>query len=86
MQGVQTMTSVTFASVQQAIIAEYEWTQRPSSNITTKISAVKRKGKSPQLLSCKTLIRKGLFGLILITRLLASAYVLRLLTMHSASI
>ena len=38
------------------------------------------------LLSCRTLIRKGLFGLIPITRLLASAYVLRLLTMHSASI
>ena len=47
-QGAQTMTSVTFASVRQAIITEYERTQRPSSNITTKISAVKRKGKSPQ--------------------------------------
>ena len=47
-QGTQTMTSVTFASVRQAIMAEYERTQRPSSNIATKISAVKRKGKSPQ--------------------------------------
>ena len=48
MQGMQTMMSVTFTSVQQAIMAEYEWTQCPSSNIATKISAVKRKGKSPQ--------------------------------------
>ena len=38
------------------------------------------------VLSCRTLIQKGLFGLILITRLLASAYVLCLLTTHSASI
>ena len=38
------------------------------------------------VLSCRTLIRKGLFGLIPITRLLASAYVLHLLTTHSASI
>ena len=34
-QGAQTMTSVTFASVRQAIIAEYERTQHPSSNIAT---------------------------------------------------
>ena len=47
-QGVQTMMSVTFASVWQAIMAEYERTQCPSSNIATKISAVKWKGKSPQ--------------------------------------
>ena len=47
-QGAQTMMSVTFASVQQAIIAKYEWTQCPSSNVATKISAVKWKGKSPQ--------------------------------------
>ena len=47
-QGAQTMMSVTFASVRQAIMAEYERTQRPSSNIATKISAVKWKGKSPQ--------------------------------------
>ena len=47
-QGAQTMTSVTFASVRQAIMAEFERTQCPSNNIATKISAVKRKGKSPQ--------------------------------------
>ena len=47
-QGVQTMMFVTFASVWQAIMAEYERTQHPSSNVATKISAVKQKGKSPQ--------------------------------------
>ena len=47
-QGAQTMMSVTFASVWQAIIAEYKWTQCPTSNVATKISAVKWKGKSPQ--------------------------------------
>ena len=48
MQQAQTMTSVTFATVRQAIMAEYEQTQHPSSNIATNISAVKWKGKSPQ--------------------------------------
>ena len=48
MQQAQTMMSVMFASVRQAIMAEFEQTQHPSSNVTTKISAVKWKDKSPQ--------------------------------------
>ena len=48
MQGVNALANVTFATVRDAIMAEYERTARPSALATQKISAVKRKGKSPQ--------------------------------------
>ena len=48
LQGVNALANVTFATVRDAIMAEYEWTARPSALAAQKISAVKRKGKSPQ--------------------------------------
>jgi hypothetical protein len=47
LQGQNVLANVTFASVRDAIMAEFEWTSRPSSLAVQKISAVKRKGKSP---------------------------------------
>jgi gag-polypeptide of LTR copia-type len=47
LQGQNVLANVTFASVRDAIIAEFERTSRPSSLAVQKISAVKRKGKSP---------------------------------------
>ena len=47
-QGVNALANVTFASVRDAIMAEYERTACPSTLAAQKISAVKRKGKSPQ--------------------------------------
>jgi hypothetical protein len=46
-QGQNVLANVTFASVRDAIMAEFEWTSRPSSLAVQKISAVKCKGKSP---------------------------------------
>ena len=48
LQGVNALANVTFATVRDAIMAEYEWTAHPSALAAQKISAVKRKGKSPQ--------------------------------------
>ena len=48
LQGINALANVTFASVSDAIMVEYEWTARPSALAAQKISAVKRKGKSPQ--------------------------------------
>jgi hypothetical protein len=48
LQGHSVLANVTFAAVRDAIMAEYEQTSRPSSLAVQKISAVKRKGKSPQ--------------------------------------
>ena len=47
-QGVNNLANVTFASVSEAIMAEYEQTARPSALATQRVTAVKRKGKSPQ--------------------------------------
>jgi gag-polypeptide of LTR copia-type len=47
LQGQNVLANVTFASVRDAIIAEFEQTSRPSSLAVQKISAVKHKGKSP---------------------------------------
>lgn len=47
LQNTQVMANVTFASVRAAIIAEFERTSRPATLAANKISAVKRKGKSP---------------------------------------
>jgi gag-polypeptide of LTR copia-type len=47
LQGQNVLANVTFASVRDAIMAEFERTSRPSSLAIQKISAVKRKGKSP---------------------------------------
>jgi hypothetical protein len=47
LQGQNVLANVTFASVRDAIMAEFEQTSRPSSLAVQKISAVKRKGKSP---------------------------------------
>jgi hypothetical protein len=47
LQGQNVLANVTFAAVRDAIMAEYERTSRPSSLAVQKISAVKRKGKSP---------------------------------------
>ena len=47
-QGVNALANVTFTMVRDAIMAEYEQTARPSTLAAQKISAVKRKGKSPQ--------------------------------------
>ena len=47
-QGVNALANVTFATVRDAIMVEYERTARPSALATQKISVVKRKGKSPQ--------------------------------------
>ena len=47
-QGVNALANVTFATVRDAIMAEYEQTARPSTLAAQKISAVKHKGKSPQ--------------------------------------
>ena len=46
-QGVNTLANVTFTTVRDAIMAEYEQTARPSTLAAQKMSAVKRKGKSP---------------------------------------
>ena len=48
LQGVNALANVTFASVSDAIMVEYERTARPSALAAQKISAVKHKGKSPQ--------------------------------------
>jgi gag-polypeptide of LTR copia-type len=47
LQGQNVLANVTFASVRDAIMAEFEWTSFPSSLAVQKISVVKRKGKSP---------------------------------------
>jgi gag-polypeptide of LTR copia-type len=47
LQGQNVLSNVTFASVRDAIMAEFEQTSRPSSLAVQRISAVKRKGKSP---------------------------------------
>jgi hypothetical protein len=47
LQGQNVLANVTFASVRDAIMAEFEWTSRPSSLAMQKISAVKHKAKSP---------------------------------------
>ena len=47
-QGVNALANVIFASVRDAIMAEYEWTARPSALAAQKISVVKHKGRSPQ--------------------------------------
>jgi hypothetical protein len=47
LQAQNVLANVTFASVRDAIMAEFERTSRPSSLAIQKISAVKRKGKSP---------------------------------------
>jgi gag-polypeptide of LTR copia-type len=49
LQGQNVRANVTFASVRDAIMAEFERTSRPSSLAIQKISVVKRKGKSPTL-------------------------------------
>src|SRR5271156_5687937 len=41
------MAAVTFVNVRAAIMAEFERTARPLAHVADKISAVKRKGKSP---------------------------------------
>jgi hypothetical protein len=46
LQGQNVLANVTFTSVRDAIIAEYEWTSHPSNLAIQKISAVKHKGKS----------------------------------------
>ena len=48
LQGVNVLANVTFASVRDAIMAEYEQTACPSALAAQRVSAVKRKGKSPQ--------------------------------------
>ena len=48
LQGVNALANVTFTSVSDAIMVEYERTARPSTLAAQKISVVKRKGKSPQ--------------------------------------
>ena len=48
LQGVNALANVTFATVRDAIMVEYERTAHPSALAAQKISAVKRKGKSPQ--------------------------------------
>ena len=48
LQGVNALANVTFTTVRDAIMAEYEQTARPSTLATQRVSAVKRKGKSPQ--------------------------------------
>ena len=48
LQGVNVLANVTFASVRDAIMVEYERTARPSTLAAQRVSAVKRKGKSPQ--------------------------------------
>jgi hypothetical protein len=45
--SIKVVTNVTFTSVRDAIMAEFERTSCPSSLAVQKISAVKRKGKSP---------------------------------------
>jgi energy-converting hydrogenase Eha subunit E len=47
LQGQNVLANVTFASVRNAIMAEFEQTSCPSSLAVQKISAVKCKGKSP---------------------------------------
>jgi hypothetical protein len=47
LQGQNVFANVTFASVRDAIMAEFEQTSHPSSLAVQKISVVKRKGKSP---------------------------------------
>jgi gag-polypeptide of LTR copia-type len=47
LQGQNVLANVTFAAVRDAIMAEFERTSCPSSLAVQKISAVKRKGKSP---------------------------------------
>jgi gag-polypeptide of LTR copia-type len=47
LQRQNVLANVTFASVRDAIMVEFEWTSRPSSLAIQKISVVKRKGKSP---------------------------------------
>jgi hypothetical protein len=47
LQGQNVLANVTFTSVRDAIMAEFEQTSHPSSLAVQKISAVKRKGKSP---------------------------------------
>src|SRR5271170_3297385 len=47
LQNTPTMAAVTFATVRTAIMAEFERVARPSAHVADKISAVKRKGKSP---------------------------------------
>ena len=48
LQAQNVLANMTFASVRDAIMAEYERTAHPSTLAAQKISAVKRKGKSPQ--------------------------------------
>ena len=48
LQGVDVLANVTFAMVRDTIMAEYERTACPSALATQRVSAVKRKGKSPQ--------------------------------------
>ena len=48
LQGVNALANVTFTSVSDAIMVEYEQTACPSALAAQKISAVKHKGKSPQ--------------------------------------
>jgi hypothetical protein len=47
LQGQNVLANVTFTSVRDAIMVEFEQTSRPSSLAVQKISAVKHKGKSP---------------------------------------
>ena len=47
LQGKSQLSQVTFAGVQDAIMAEFEWTSLPSTMVNNKISAVKQKGTSP---------------------------------------
>jgi hypothetical protein len=47
LQGQNVLANVTFATVRDAIMAEFEQTSRPSSLAIQKISVVKHKGKSP---------------------------------------
>ena len=49
LQGKSQLSQVTFAGVQDTIMAEFEWTSRPSTLVANKLSAVKRKGMSPTL-------------------------------------
>ena len=47
LQGQQALANITFAAVRDAIMAEFEWTSHPSTLMVQKLSAIKRKGKSP---------------------------------------
>ena len=48
LQGVNALANMTFATVRDAIMAEYERTACPSALAAQRVSAVKHKGKSPQ--------------------------------------